>query len=121
MRPFEERTPWTDEVDYLVQYAMQRALDDAVSRASLETIRQYAEVVEKRALIDENDISYIVDKIYEYAKGNVVRMTKEEVQRIIDDIGGNDKVTVEECLECFGTGYWKGFGAPCSRGCKGGA
>ncbi len=22
------------------------------------------------------------------------------------------------CAECFGTGYKKGFGAPCSRGCK---
>lgn len=24
----------------------------------------------------------------------------------------------ETCAECYGTGYHKGFGAPCSKGCK---
>lgn len=30
-------------------------------------------------------------------------------------LGGT--VRAEECAECFGTGFWKGFGAPCSKRC----
>ncbi len=25
----------------------------------------------------------------------------------------------EECPECWGTGYWRGYGVFCSKGCKG--
>ena len=23
-----------------------------------------------------------------------------------------------DCPECYGTGYWRGFGGPCNKGCK---
>ena len=29
-----------------------------------------------------------------------------------------DGVTSETCPECYGTGFHKGFGAPCARGCS---
>lgn len=28
------------------------------------------------------------------------------------------RTSAAECEECWGTGYWKGFGAPCAKGCK---
>lgn len=30
----------------------------------------------------------------------------------------DDEDPVAECPECYGTGFHKGFGAPCSKGCK---
>lgn len=29
-----------------------------------------------------------------------------------------DEVECPECPECYGTGFFKGFGGPCSKGCK---
>lgn len=47
------------------------------------------------------------------------RMVERKVtSQMVDRYHRNDPVQSTKCDECLGTGYWKGFGAPCTKRCK---
>lgn len=75
------------------------------------------------------------DKIHVPNSAGVATYTREGLMRLIQD--GTVKVVegvncaanlpdslpaiTSDCDECYGTGYYKAYGGPCSKGCIGGA
>lgn len=88
------------------------SLEDDEARKLENWLKSNQVVVEFECLIQTpmGPATFAIPKDRPYTPAGVVDVDEDAVPEVY--------AKQAECPECYGTGFHKGFGAPCSKGCK---